>query len=47
MNSKEVQTIHDAKLDALEDVIEAANGKPVLVFYAFRHDSCRDPETVS
>lgn len=35
---KEVQTIHDAKLDALEDVIEAANGKPVLVFYAFRHD---------
>lgn len=35
---KEVQTIHDAKLDALEDVIEAANGKPILVFYAFRHD---------
>lgn len=35
--SKGVKRIHDAKLDALEDVIEAANGKPVLVFYNFRH----------
>lgn len=33
-----VQEIHNAKLDALEDVIEAANGRPVLVFYAYRHD---------
>lgn len=31
-------TIHDRKLDALEDVIEAANGKPVLVAYWFKHD---------
>lgn len=30
--------IHDRKLDALEDLIEAANGKPVLVAYWFRHD---------
>ena len=30
--------IHDRKLDALEDVIEGANGKPVLVAYWFRHD---------
>jgi len=30
--------IHDQKLDALEDIIEAANGKPVLVAYWFRHD---------
>lgn len=29
---------HDRKLDALEDIIEAANGKPVLVAYWFRHD---------
>lgn len=36
-----VQAIHDAKLDALEDLIEAANGKPVLVFYTFRHDAAR------
>lgn len=27
-----VKTIHDAKLDALEDIIEAANGKPVMIF---------------
>ena len=30
--------IHDHKLDALEDLIEAANGKPVLVAYWFKHD---------
>ena len=30
--------IHDRKLDALEDLIEGANGKPVLVAYWFRHD---------
>ena len=30
--------IHDKKLDALEDIIEAANGKPVLVAYWFKHD---------
>lgn len=33
-----VHPIHHAKLDALEDVIEAINGRPVLVFYSFRHD---------
>ena len=30
--------IHDHKLEALEDLIEAANGKPVLVAYWFKHD---------
>lgn len=29
---------HNRKLDALEDIIEAANGKPLLVAYWFRHD---------
>jgi SNF2 family DNA or RNA helicase len=33
-----VRRIHERKLDALEDLIEAANGKPVLVAYWFRHD---------
>lgn len=33
--------IHDGKLDALEDLIEAANGEPVLVYYAFRHERDR------
>ena len=34
----ETVNIHDQKLDALEDMIEAANGKPVLVAYWFKHD---------
>ena len=33
-----VAHLHDRKLDALEDIIEAANGKPVLVAYWFKHD---------
>ena len=33
-----VAKIHDRKLDALEDVIEAANGKPVLIAYWYKHD---------
>jgi SNF2 family DNA or RNA helicase len=35
---KEVFYIHDRKLDALEDLIEGANGKPVLVAYWYNHD---------
>ena len=35
---KRVFAIHDRKLDALEDLIEAANGQPILVAYWFKHD---------
>jgi len=35
---KSVVEIHEEKLKVLLDLIEAANGKPVLVFYSFRHD---------
>ena len=35
---KEVFHIHDRKLDALEDLIEGANGKPILVAYWYNHD---------
>lgn len=35
------------KLDALEDIIEAANGKPVLVAYWFKHDLMRITERLS
>jgi SNF2 family DNA or RNA helicase len=38
---KGVKHIHDDKLDALEDLIEAANGKPVMVFYNFKHSLAR------
>jgi len=34
----ETIAIHERKLDALEDIIEAAYGRPVLVAYWFRHD---------
>ena len=37
-DEKSVHHIHDHKLDALEDLIEAATGKPVLVAYWFKHD---------
>ena len=37
-DSGEMVEIHDRKLDELEDIIEAANGKPLLVAYWFRHD---------
>ena len=33
-----VHHVHDRKLDALEDLIEASNGKPILVAYWFKHD---------
>ena len=36
-----VRVIHDRKLDALEDLIEAANGNPVMIAYWFKHDKDR------
>lgn len=38
---KNVIAIHDKKLAALEDLAEAANGKPLLVAYWFKHDLSR------
>lgn len=35
---KQVFSIHNRKLDALEDLIEASNGKSVLVAYWYKHD---------
>lgn len=37
-DDRKVFPIHDRKLDALEDLIEAANGKPLLVAYWYQHD---------
>lgn len=42
-----VMHIHDRKLEALEDLIEAANGKPVLIAYWFKHDLARIKERFS
>lgn len=38
---KAVKEIHNRKLEALEDLIEGANGKPVLIFYSYKHDKER------
>lgn len=43
MNGRTAGTkcVHSTKLDALDDLIEAANGNPVLVFYWFQHEKER------
>ena len=37
----ETRLLHDHKLEMLEDLIEAANGQPVLIAYWFKHDRAR------
>ncbi len=41
LDDGEVYEIHQRKLDALEDIVEAAYGRPVMVVYWFRHDKER------
>ena len=33
--------MHDEKLDMLEEIVEAANGNPVIVATAFKHDTTK------
>lgn len=40
-DDRRVLPIHSRKLDALEDLVEAANGKPLLVAYWYKHDLAR------
>ena len=44
--NKETRTIHSRKLEMLEDLIEAANGQPVLIGYWFKHDNCEGVSTL-
>lgn len=37
----QTHTLHDIKLDALEELVEEAGGDPVLVLYAYKHDAER------
>lgn len=37
-DEQNIVEIHDRKLDALEDIIESMNGKPLLIAYWYRHD---------
>lgn len=43
-DDESILSVHERKLDALEDIIEAANGKTVLVAYWFKHDLMRIEE---
>ena len=40
-DDESILPIHDRKLDTLEDIIESANGKPLLIAYWFKHDLIR------
>lgn len=42
-----VTVIHSKKLDALEDIVEGANGSPLLVAYWYRHELERIAERLS
>ena len=46
-DNEEVFSVHDRKLDALEDIIESANGNPVLIAYWFKHDLSRIEERLT
>ena len=37
-DEQNIVEIHDRKLEALEDIIESMNGKPLLIAYWYRHD---------
>ena len=41
---KSCTIVHDVKLQALEDLVEASNGQPILIFYNFQHDKVRIKE---
>ena len=36
-----VYHLHDRKVDALEDIVEASQGQPLLVYYSYKHDAKR------
>lgn len=41
LEDRSIETIHSQKLDALSEIIDAAQGHPVLVFYQFQHERDR------
>lgn len=45
-DERQVRPIHTVKLDALEELLEAAAGEPVLVLYAYQHDRDRIRERI-
>lgn len=40
-DDQKVQEIHKAKIEAMDEILEAAQGQPVLCFYSYKHDLTR------
>jgi SNF2 family DNA or RNA helicase len=45
--NRNVIEIHDNKIEAFMEIVEAAQGKPILVFYNFQHDLARLQKALS
>lgn len=41
---RQTERLHDLKIKALEDLLISANGRPVMVFYYFKHELARIKE---
>lgn len=40
-SDRKVIDVHDEKIEKLKEIVEASNGEPVLVAYAFKHEQAR------
>lgn len=45
--NREILEIHDCKIEAFMELVEALNGRPALVFYNFQHDLARIKKALS
>lgn len=43
---RKVIDVHDEKIEKLKEIVEASNGEPVLVAYAFKHEQARIMEAL-
>lgn len=43
---RDVYNVHDEKIETLIEMVEAVNGAPVLVAYAFKHEEARIMEAL-
>ena len=45
-SDRKVIDVHDEKIEKLKEIVEASNGEPVLVAYAFKHEQARIMEAL-
>lgn len=46
VSDRKVIDVHDEKIEKLKEIVEASNGEPVLVAYAFKHEQARIMEAL-